>query len=198
MKKAIIIIVGIILIIIAGAVFFLEKPFVDLSQYESLKEPRITEMLNQKMIEVQLTGHPKDTARKAMMQLFPAFYKLRGYGNSIPNPLPRARFSGDFNKIETLVCKYAMQVSENVTQLPPLKDSQVKLVTWEYGTVAEILYVGPYGEEGQTIAKLIKYIQDNGYQVIGELEEEYLKIPDLLGLVKPKDYHTIIRYRVKK
>lgn len=198
MKKAIIIIVAIILVAVIGVLFLIERPLVDVSQYEYLKEPRITEMQNQKMIEIELKGNPNKTAPKAMTQLFSAFYKLKGYGNSIPNPIPRARWSGDFNNMETFVGKYAMQVSDNVTQLPPLKKSQVKLVTWEYGTVAEILYVGPYGEQRPIIEKLIKYIRDNGYQIIGEHEEEYLKGPDLLGLVKPKDYHTIIRYRLKK
>ncbi len=199
MKKALIVIIGIILIVAALVVFFLEKPYVaNLSQYESLKEPRITEMPNQKVIEIELKGNPNATAGKAMQELFPAFYQLKGYGNSIPNPLPKARWSGDFNKMGTLVGKYAMQVSDNVTQLPPLKDSQVKLVTWEYGTVAEILHVGSYDQEWPTIKKLMNYIQTKGYRIIGDHEEEYLKGPDLLGLVKPTDYQTIIRYRVKK
>ncbi len=198
MKKVIIIIIGIILIVVAGIVFFLEKPLVDFSQYEYLKEPRITEMQNQKMIEIELKGNPNETAGKAMRELFPAFYKLRGYGNDIAKPLPRARWSGDFNKMETLVGKYAMQVSDNITQLPDLKDSQVKLVTWKYGTVAEILHIGPYDQEWETVKKLMNYVRDNGYQIAGEHEEEYLKGPDLLHLVKPADYHTIIRYRVGK
>ena len=91
-----------------------------------------------------------------------------------------------------------MQVSDEVTQLPPSQNSQVELVTWEYGTVAEILHVGSYYKEEQTIVKLMKFIKDNGYEVIGEHEEEYLQGPDLLGLVKIKDYKTIIRYRIKE
>jgi hypothetical protein len=155
-------------------------------------------MPNQKVIEVELKGNPNETAGKAMMQLFSVFYKLRGYGNKISKPVPKARWSGDFSNMETMVGKYAMQVSDSVAKLPPSKDSQVKLVTWEYGTVVEILHVGPYDQEWETIKKLMNYARENGYRITGEHEEEYLKGPDLLGLTKPKDYHTIIRYRVKK
>ncbi len=199
MKKAIIIIVGIILVISAMGLFFIERMMiVDTSQYEFLKDARITEMQDQKVIEIQLTGNPNETAPKAMGELFSVFYALKGSGNTISKPAPKARWSGDFNNMQTLVGKYAMQVSDNFTQLPDLKNSDVKLVTWEYGTVAEILHTGAYNEEGTTTEKLMKYIQDNGYRVIGDHEEEYLQGPDLLRLVKPKDYKTIIRYQVKK
>jgi effector-binding domain-containing protein len=199
MKKALIIIVGIILVIAAMGVFFIEKMMlVDTSQYEYLSQPRITEMQNQKVIEIELTGNPSETAPKAMGELFPVFYALKGSGNTISKPVPKTRWIGDFNNMQTLVGKYAMQVSDNVTQLPDLKGSQVKLVTWKYGTVAEVLHVGAYDQEGQTVTKLMKYINDNGYKVIGEHEEEYLQGPDLLRLIKPKDYKTIIRYRIKK
>ncbi len=199
MKKALVVLIGIILVIAAMAVFFIEKMMlVDTSKYEFLKEPRITEMQNQKMIEIELAGNPRETAGKAIGELFSVFFSLKGQGNNMPISAPRARWSGDFNKAETMVGKYAMPVSDNVMQLPPLKDSQVKLVTWEYGTVAEILHVGPYNQEGPTTEKLMKYIQDKGYKVIGDHEEEYLKGPDLLRLVKPKDYYTIIRYQVRK
>jgi hypothetical protein len=198
MKKALVVIIGIILVVAALVVFFFEKPKVDLSQYESLKEPRITEMQNQKMIEIELKGNPSETAGKAMGELFSVFFMLKGHGNNMPISAPRARWSGDFNKPETMIGKYAMQVSDSVTQLPDLKDSQVKLVTWKYGTVVEILHIGPYDQEWETVKKLMNYARDNGYQIAGEHEEEYLKGPDLLRLVKPKDYYTIIRYRVER
>ncbi|MDD5454820.1 MAG: GyrI-like domain-containing protein [Candidatus Ratteibacteria bacterium] len=196
MKKALIIIVGVILVIAAMGVFFIEKMMlVDTSKYEYLKEPRITEMPNQKMIEIALTGNPNETAGKAMGELFTVFFTLKGHG---PTSAPRARWIGDFTSPETMVGKYAMPVSDNVTQLPDIKDSQVKLTTWQYGTVVEILHMGPYDQEWETVKKLMNYAQKNGYQIFGEQEEEYLKGPDLLHLVKPKDYYTIIRYRVIK
>lgn len=199
MKKVIIIVIAVILVLIAVVLFFLEKMTItDTSQYDYLREPRITEMQNQKVIEIELKGNPNKTAGEAIKQLFGTFYKLKRHGNKISNPVPKARWSGDLNNQDALVGKYAMQVSDNVIQLPDLKNSQVKLVIWEYGTVAEILHVGPYNQEGATVGELIKYIQNNGYQTIGEHEEEYLQGPDLLGLVKPKDYKTIIRYRIEK
>jgi hypothetical protein len=74
--------------------------------------------------------------------------------------------------------------------------------TWDYGEVAEILHLGSYESESPTIAKLEGYIHAQGYRIVGEPatylhEEEYLKGPGMT-FVSPKDYWTIIRYRVEK
>jgi hypothetical protein len=69
--------------------------------------------------------------------------------------------------------------------------------TWEYGEVAEILHLGSYETEPPTIERLQEYVAAEGYSVIGDHEEEYLKGPGMM-MVAPKDYWTIIRYRVEK
>lgn len=74
---------------------------------------------------------------------------------------------------------------------------EVKLTKWEYGTIAEILHTGPYSSETPTIERLKKFIKDSGYEIIGDHEEEYIKGPGLFPS-NPKDYYTIIRYRIKK
>jgi effector-binding domain-containing protein len=83
--------------------------------------------------------------------------------------------------------------------LPKQKKEQpeLQLVNWEYGTVAEILHIGPYSTEKATIDKLKKFITANGYEIIGDHEEEYLKGPGLWP-TNPKHYYTIIRYRIRK
>lgn len=74
-------------------------------------------------------------------------------------------------------------------------ENQVALDTWEGGTYAQILHIGPYSEEGPTIIILHKYIEDEfGMKmkdVKGIHEEEYLTRPDA------KVQKTIIRYRIK-
>jgi hypothetical protein len=62
--------------------------------------------------------------------------------------------------------------------------------------VAEILHIGPYDRETPTIDRLKRFIATSGYSIIGEHEEEYLKGPGLLFRGSPKNFHTIIRYRV--
>ena len=75
---------------------------------------------------------------------------------------------------------------------------EVELTTWEYSEVAEILHVGPYSEEQPTVERLRAFIEESGYEIIGDHEEEYLKGPGMFVRVRPEDYATIIRYRVRK
>ncbi|MFH0768533.1 MAG: GyrI-like domain-containing protein, partial [Chloroflexota bacterium] len=68
----------------------------------------------------------------------------------------------------------------------------VKLETWDYGTVAQILHLGSYDQEQPNIERLHKFIEESGYEIAGMHEEEYLTRPD------SKFPKTIIRYPVKK
>ena len=61
----------------------------------------------------------------------------------------------------------------------------------------DMLHTGPYSEETLTIQKLRDFIASSGYEIIGEHEEEYLHGPGMPP-GSPKDYYTIIRYRVRK
>jgi hypothetical protein len=66
------------------------------------------------------------------------------------------------------------------------------MATWEYGTVAQILHLGPYDQETKTIERLHQFIMANGYEIAGPHEEEYQSKPDA------KVIKTLIRYQVKK
>lgn len=68
----------------------------------------------------------------------------------------------------------------------------IKVETWTYGKVAQILHKGPYSEEGPTITMLHDFIKANGYKIDSDHEEVYLTSP------KAKDQKTLIRYKVKK
>lgn len=88
---------------------------------------------------------------------------------------------------------WALPVRDDTEVLPQKSpDVEVKLETWEYGTVAQVLHVGPYSEEGPTVAALHKFVEDSGYRLIGDHEEEYLTKPT------SKVVKTIIRHRVEK
>lgn len=67
----------------------------------------------------------------------------------------------------------------------------VRLETWDYGTVAQVLHLGPYDQEQPTIERLHKFIEESGYEIAGAHEEEYLTRPDA------KVPKTIIRYPVR-
>ena len=76
----------------------------------------------------------------------------------------------------------------------PQKVAEVEVVmeTWSYGTIAQILHIGAYDQETLNIERLQRYIKDNGYEISGDHEEEYLTSPDA------KVVKTIIRYPVRK
>jgi len=88
---------------------------------------------------------------------------------------------------------WGLSVPEDTTSLPQkVPETEVKLETWNYGKVAQILHVGPYSEEEPTVKKLHEFIFNNGYEIAGVHEEEYLTAP------KAKMQKTLIRYPIKK
>ncbi len=86
-----------------------------------------------------------------------------------------------------------LPIPDDTTSLPQKVDGiEVKIETWPYGTVAQILYLGAYDQEKASIERLLKFIRDSGYETAGDHEEEYLTRPDA------KVPKTIIRYVVTK
>jgi len=86
-----------------------------------------------------------------------------------------------------------LPIPEDTTSLPQkVPNIEVKIETWEYGTVAQILHLGAYDQECPTVERLHKFVEESGYQIAGVHEEEYLTTPDA------KVVKTIIRYVVKK
>jgi len=201
MKKVVLIVLAvlIVLIIIAFMGFRGMMRGPDLSAYESLREPRVSTMASQRMLVAELKGDPNQVGGKAFGALFKTFYQLKGVPKAGPPPAPRARWPLPLNTPKAeWVGVYGMPIPATVEALPEKADPLVKIGIWEYGTVAEILHIGPYNEESPTVEKLVSFIKQKGYQVIGDHEEEYLRGPGMFGKGDPKRYYTIIRYRVEK
>ncbi len=196
------IITGAVIVLVLGAValyFFIPKG-PDVSAYEFLKDPRITKMPDQKMLVVTAKGDPNTVGGKAFKLLFSTYFKIPGVPKTMAIA-PRARWVGDMNVKSSWTGYYALPVPDATTQLPAVTAEPgytVELTTWAYGEVAEILHKGPYSEERPTIEKLHQYIVQQGYKVIGEHEEEYIKGPGMFSAGDPKGYYTIIRLRVAK
>jgi len=86
-----------------------------------------------------------------------------------------------------------LPIPEETTSLPQkVPNIEVKVEQWQYGTVAQILHLGPYDQENATIERLHRFIEDSGYEIAGTHEEEYLTTPDA------KVIKTLIRYPIKK
>jgi len=164
----------------------------------SKKEPQLLEMPSQKMAVVYMKGDPK----KVMPQFLPALYgsvyklkfELKKKGIEFKVDKLRARWPNAHlvPKDEWLgIC--GLPIPEDTTSLPQkVPGIQVKIEQWDYGTVAQILHIGPYSEERATVERLHKFIAQSGYQIAGVHEEEYLTSPDA------KVQKTIIRYPIKK
>lgn len=202
MLKKILIAAGILVIaavaalLVAGYVL-MKGP--DLSRYDALRQPRIAQKPDQRMLQVEAVGDPNSAGLKAFALLFQTYYKNARTTGPVA---PLARWPQPFDTPkDQWVGRYALPVPESLEKLKEVPDQPglaVTLATWQYGEVAEILHVGPYSAEAPSVEKLLAFIDASGYVVAGPHEEEYLQGPGLFGKGDPDKYHTIIRYRVEK
>ncbi|MDD5772052.1 MAG: hypothetical protein PHX78_01135 [bacterium] len=194
--------ISIAIIIAFIVVLFFLFPSNNFKEYEYLKDPKITAFPREKMLVVEVTGDPNVVSGQAFKTLFKAFYKLKKISKGLKISAPRARWPKppETPKNEW-VGIYGLQIPETVETLPAEKERSslsARIEYWEYGIIAEILYIGPYSEETPAIEKLHKFINDEGYKIMGPHEEEYLKGPGMFFKGNPKKYQTIIRYQVSK
>lgn len=162
-------------------------------------EPKISHLPSETVAEVTSVGDPNVVGETVFPALYGAVYTLKfqlkkdgkedfkvtGLRGRYPDAhlVPKDKW--------TII--WALPVPEGTTDLPKkVPEPDVKLKVWDYGTVAEILHIGAYTEEGPNIEKLHKFIEESGYEIAGPHEEEYLTRPT------SKVVKTIIRYQVKK
>ena len=162
-------------------------------------DPQILEMPAQKMAVVYARGAPDKVFPEYMPALYGSVYTLKF--DLKKKGLPTFKVSGlrarypdvlDVPKEEwTMIV--ALPVPDDTTSLSQkVAGIEVKLETWDYGTVAQILHLGAYDQEGPSVERLHEFIEDSGYKIAGVHEEEYLTTPDA------KVVKTIIRYSVRK
>ncbi len=162
-------------------------------------EPQIIEMPPQKMAVVRGKGAPDKVFAELMPALYGSVYTLKF--DLKKKGLPTFKVSGlrarypDAHLVpkEQWTHIIALPIPEDTASLPQkVPGIEVKIETWEYGTVGQILHIGGYDQEGPNIEKLHKFIAEKGYEIAGMHEEEYLTMPDA------KVQKTIIRYVVRK
>jgi hypothetical protein len=86
----------------------------------------------------------------------------------------------------------AIRVAAEERSLPAI--SCLHVVEWQEGESAQMLHVGPYAAEPQTIARLQKAIARAGLRVNGPHHEIWLNDPHRVGEARAK---TIIRFAVR-
>ncbi len=163
--------------------------------------PQITNLPDRKVVSVTSVGDPNDVMEPYMKALYGAVYhaKMKVYkpkGIKMELGKLAARWPDAHIKPKNeWTGVWGVAVPDYVTEADIVqKDPKIKasVGVWQGGEYAEILHLGPYSEEGPTVAKLHDFIKESGYQIAGDHEEEYLTKPD------SKNQKTIIRYLVKK
>jgi effector-binding domain-containing protein len=194
----------IVALILVAAVFWYGGPRgPSLEEVGHLQTPQILEMKPQKVLQVRAKGDPNKVARLAFGLLMKAYFSLKGVPRSGPafKP-PRGRWPVDSGlPPEEWEGQYAMPVPDRITEVPKVKEVgglKLELDTWEYGSVAQILHLGGYDQEAETVDILKDFVASEGYEIAGIHEEEYLKGPGFLFAGNPERYLTLIRYPVRK
>lgn len=173
----------------------------NITEFDYLTEPQISYKPAQKMLVIEVNGDPNTVGKDAFGQLFSSFFAIKkDYPDLMMNP-PRVRWplSAEVPADEWIGI-YALPLSNVVEKLPLSHkvSPNARIDTWYDDEVAEILHVGAYEDETPTIEKLKMFINDQGYEIIGDHEEEYLKGPGMFFKGNPQKYRTIIRYEVSK
>ncbi len=196
-------------VLLAGSVFLMAQETNQtgnltniVTQFDSLKEPKITTRPNEKVIVVEARGDPSVIGSKAFGLLFQIYGSIKETPKGPMQIVPRARWPVYLDRPKSVwIGMYALPVPESVTSLPQFKadpDLKVTLTQWQYGLVAEMLYVGPYDKEESTLKYLNDFIVRQGYRTFGGHEEEYIVGPGMNGQSDPEKYVTILRYRLRK
>lgn len=152
-------------------------------------------MKPEKMAVMYTKGDPSKVAEKTLPALFGSVsklkFELKRKGVMFKVGKLRARWpDAHLLPKDQWTGIWGLPVPEDTISLP--QKIEVKLETWNYGTVSPILHVGPYSEEEPTVKKLNELISKNNYEIAGAHEDEYITIP------KAKVQKTLIRYPIKK
>lgn len=163
-------------------------------------QPRLIEQATLTMAVVHSVGDPDEVGPAVFPRLYgsvyPLKFALKKQGVAFTIAPIRARWGmgpDDFDlPRDQWRAAWAIPVPDGTTDLPTKKGIlPAEIERWEYGTVAEILHVGAYADEGPTIDTLHAFIADQGLEPHGAHEEEYLTRPG------SKIQKTVIRYQVR-
>jgi len=89
----------------------------------------------------------------------------------------------EVTKAEDLEWEVGFPVAPQVVVQAPLEKKQ-----WEFTPVASAIHTGPYEETGQTIFKILKWMEDNKLIQTGPVLERYLTMPT--PETKPEELRT--------
>lgn len=164
----------------------------------TIERPHLADRATRTMAVVHTVGEPSHVAGPALAALYSAVealrVELRTKGRDFEIEPLRARWPDAH-----LVPKtdwhgaWALRVPDDTIEVARVvRGVEVEVERWDYGPVAEILHVGPFTTEPESVARLHEFIEAEGLEIAGAHEEEYLTPPG------GDDQRTIIRYPVRK
>ncbi len=160
--------------------------------------PIITKLPTQSMAVVYTVGNPEMAEYRAMAALYSSFLEMRRTrlekGEKLPIGALRVRWlNSEDAPRDRWLGAWGLPIPANVTAMPQvMRDLAVKVETWTYGPVAEIVHNGPLFTQEAALDELYRFIAENDYSVTGAFEEEYEAPP------RAKCDTRTFRYRVKK
>ncbi len=90
---------------------------------------------------------------------------------------------------------FAQAVEEGMKKKGNPALSRLRLESYHEGLATQILYFGPYADEGPTIVRLHQHIEESGHVRFGKHHEIYLGDP---RRVAPEKLRTVIRQPMRK
>ncbi|WOO86985.1 GyrI-like domain-containing protein [Mollicutes bacterium LVI A0039] len=190
--------------------------------YRAIKKPQILELPQIPIISIKGQGNPNDNPQfeahiSCLYQLSYSFrmsYKnepipgyqsytvgpLEGFWSTIDNQM----YDQDKDKLSYEI--FIIQpdfITEDVFLTHQakmiLKNPQIQDVVFKYaneGLVGQILHVGPFETESESIAILEQYLDEQGYEIVPDTHHE-IYLSDFRKVTSDK-YKTLIRYKIKK
>jgi hypothetical protein len=151
----------------------------------TIAAPRIVDRPPERMAVVETVGDPDEVSARAVGSLYGAIAQL----GLKSGPL-RARWpNASDHPREEWVARWALPVPDHTPELGP----GIRLETWYGQPVGEIVHEGAFGDaEVQEIKRLRRFVDDCGYEIAGDAEEEYVTRPG------EEPQRTIIRYEIRQ
>ncbi len=187
--------------------------------FASKKKPEIKEFKKSKYLTISGMGDPNgDEFSEAVSALYPLAYGVKGIYKALEKDFVVSKLEGlwwvedgddglkvsrdkwlwkllimmpEYVSLESF--ESAKESTFNKKDLEKIKN--VKFVEIEEGLCIQMMHIGPYSTEIETLNEMYKYLDDNELSINGLHHEIYLSDPRKTEVEKMK---TILRYPIKK